>query len=925
MGAFAKYLAVAAVTDRRIPGLAAMEPQGEFVRTINARQPGEPTPESSWYAAVTSEFEPRGLLGLLDSGQPCELPRELLLRLADGMVDKLMGQANDLVVNTTSMAALDPDYPDMIKDKLEFGCNPQVYHLNYFLQPATANALARWLRLAAPSNITADVPSQPGPRRGKPLFVPPPTALARGMQPPLELPAAVDTDVLDLPIGTTVQDATTLISESTPSYVVLRKLHQGDILLYALSAETVLSAVKERAGAPNIALVDFLGLQESDASDQQLSGLPLKPRVALAGQSPTISRTVVLHGDRVVGVLPEQQRPPSLGDLVDLAAITKSVRSLRAPSSEHRILHRRIVPTFTRVRMLSKAEVKKMASPPEFGFLSATAPRRARPRSSPRAARAKPFEPSKRQQIVSSPPPPANVECQFRAETNEQCTIRKETSVIVTISREKLEQEILRAGAEKAAPVDISQRITLHFIAKKNVEAVPGTQTELEVDPPQPDAPVVRRFRFIPTELGAGEIWVYAWQNQQPLVSLPVRFQIVSAGTAPSVRRTSTAATVAPAAPDNKPVDRLVITEELSGDTVTYYYQFYSDTLQHTWSRRSEKFRRDRGTFVAKLYADIEGLWPTASGISLEERLSLFEQDLQAFGGELLDQLVPAELREVLWENKEKLASVQVFSEEPFIPWEIIHLKPPTGPVPAGRTWFLGELGLVRWLHNSMLPPHELIVRSGRAFYVIPQYADTRYVLPEAQLEKPFLRDEFKGIECPANSANVRSLLRGPAALDLFHFAGHGDAEQADINDSKILLGASPDPESPDGPAAVDALCARIVAQFAQLTDGQQTRPMVVLNACRAGRVGWCLTKIGGFAQAFLTAGAGLFIGAHWSVGDVAARHFTEAFYRNLKAGSTVAESAKAARGVARREYFDPTWLAYTVYGYPHAKLTLRT
>jgi len=42
IGAFVKYLVVASVTDRRIPGLAAMEPDGPFVTGINQAQPGQP-------------------------------------------------------------------------------------------------------------------------------------------------------------------------------------------------------------------------------------------------------------------------------------------------------------------------------------------------------------------------------------------------------------------------------------------------------------------------------------------------------------------------------------------------------------------------------------------------------------------------------------------------------------------------------------------------------------------------------------------------------------------------------------------------------------------------------------------------------------------------------------------------------------------
>ncbi len=96
--------------------------------------------------------------------------------------------------------------------------------------------------------------------------------------------------------------------------------------------------------------------------------------------------------------------------------------------------------------------------------------------------------------------------------------------------------------------------------------------------------------------------------------------------------------------------------------------------------------------------------------------------------------------------------------------------------------------------------------------------------------------------------------------------------------------------------------------------------PMVVLNACQTGRTGYQLTGVGGFAQSFLQAGAGLFVGALWSVLDDPASTFTNTFYEALYSGQTVTEAAIAARRQAQKEG-EATWLAYAVYGHPNAKL----
>jgi CHAT domain-containing protein len=95
---------------------------------------------------------------------------------------------------------------------------------------------------------------------------------------------------------------------------------------------------------------------------------------------------------------------------------------------------------------------------------------------------------------------------------------------------------------------------------------------------------------------------------------------------------------------------------------------------------------------------------------------------------------------------------------------------------------------------------------------------------------------------------------------------------------------------------------------------------VVTLNACQVGRAGYKLTSIGGFARAFLSKGAGLFISSMWSVGDGTARTFTETLYRGLLDGKKLSEATIAAREASRKAG-EATWLAYTVYGHPDATL----
>ena len=60
-----------------------------------------------------------------------------------------------------------------------------------------------------------------------------------------------------------------------------------------------------------------------------------------------------------------------------------------------------------------------------------------------------------------------------------------------------------------------------------------------------------------------------------------------------------------------------------------------------------------------------------------------------------------------------------------------------------------------------------------------------------------------------------------------------------------------------------------------------------------------------------------------WSVTDANALTFAETFYGELLGGATVAEAVRSGRQAARAAG-DPTWLAYSVYAHPNARVLLQ-
>ena len=110
LGAFVRALANRAIDEDAVPGLAAMRPQGYFLQTLIS---------SEWLGetvfAVVSSFEPPAI----GEGEITGLPNQMLLALADGLIDQLLGSDNDLVVNPASMTDFGPGATIRIAELLD--------------------------------------------------------------------------------------------------------------------------------------------------------------------------------------------------------------------------------------------------------------------------------------------------------------------------------------------------------------------------------------------------------------------------------------------------------------------------------------------------------------------------------------------------------------------------------------------------------------------------------------------------------------------------------------------------------------------------------------------------------------------------------------------------------------------------------------
>ncbi len=819
LGAFIKYSATFAVTAGGVPGLAAMEPDSKLVEELNAAFPA--TLQSQYYT-ITSDFKPRVIGG---DHQPRELPLRMVQWLANGAVDGLMKEANDLVVNTRSMSAMETIRRDSFTGRLDFGKNPEVYHTNYFAMKRVVDALASWLG--------AGIDDAPAP----------PSRASRSSSTVGHKPQKVAAGGAGRGKGT----RTTRVAPSSDAADTKRT---GSRHTMAFRGGMVGAAHPVRTGdeIPGYHVTE--GSYEIDAFQEPEWRKPVKQAMA-AGRPRSAARA---------------SRNPGTGDTL----------SSRRGGGQ----------TAGSLQGAARGAGKTAA-----GRKTAAATGAARPPAAVPPAREKADK----------------VLCHFHAMMDDQVVLQRAVTVEVRVSREAIERAAEAASQKGSARINPKSKLVVRVIPKQNYEVLGPDQ--VEIDPPVPGEERDLVFNVRGTHTGDGVIWVEVRQQQAMLLMLQLNSTIrTRPGTA--AEKVSAGGYAAQPSRTIKPVDMLRITEQVNGNQTVYDFDLDLLALPDVKRYRSAPIVGNRDAYITNLYEEIESRWVSSRGDG-----RAFVADLRAFGAQIFQQLIPVELQRILWKKRKELKKIMVISSEPFIPWELVHLRNPDMQGLPRESLFLGQMGLMRWFFNVPFRPTTLKIRKGRAHYVIPRYLNQTIRLPEAEQEETFLKKRFGAAATAAEPDRVRALISSPGNFDLLHFACHGEADGKNIANARLML----QDRQEQGTIVPTYFSATTAEQYGNIA-GTGTAPMVVINACQIGRAGYALTNIGGFAHAFIQAGAGVFVGTLWSVGDSPARTFTETLYAALLDGETLGDATIRARAAARKAG-DATWLAYVVYGHPQMKI----
>lgn len=286
---------------------------------------------------------------------------------------------------------------------------------------------------------------------------------------------------------------------------------------------------------------------------------------------------------------------------------------------------------------------------------------------------------------------------------------------------------------------------------------------------------------------------------------------------------------------------------------------------------------------------------------------------LRGIGIGLLESFIPAPMRLALWEEREVSEGLEITSNLPLVPWELVYVGRPAGQIVRSTSedgYYLGHRNLTRSLPSAPRPTPELRLGSSRAVVVEPRYTTVPTMDPLTPVSQRLMR--MLNAIAPEATTDVVTAILAEGEFDLFHFNGHGDASTTGIDQCLIL----------DDSLIHDDRWIRVLRSDVVRGVGPwPKRPLVFLNGCQTGIRGTLRPGQEGFVELFMRHGASAFIGAQWRVTDASAAAFAEAFYNSLiKGEASLAEATTAAR-TATAEEWSATPLAYAVYGHPEARV----
>ena len=349
-------------------------------------------------------------------------------------------------------------------------------------------------------------------------------------------------------------------------------------------------------------------------------------------------------------------------------------------------------------------------------------------------------EPPPSDELPPPPPPPepapepvppplaaAAIQATFVAELPQNPPVGVPTTLRVRVSRTSLVAADGTASARTVLAVRPDSPVDVQVIPSKNVE-LDGPDLDRLLLPPGGGWSELQ-FAMHAVAAGPVRLKVLARQGRELLGSVTLEAEAVDpdavAGGAQALTRAQVEVASA-SSPVLSDVAWLEIAQvEADGET-RFRYELRLPGSDQRITGVSPPIR-DADAFVANLFHEVQQLWFDNS-----DKPAKYLADLQDLGSSLFEQLFPQDLQAVLWQNRDALDNLFLIADEPFIPWELVHLKPPVGPRQQ-EPQFLGQLGLVRWQFTPFPPQPSCRPGPARCSPSAPSTRTRRWTSPRSR------------------------------------------------------------------------------------------------------------------------------------------------------------------------------------------------
>jgi len=306
---------------------------------------------------------------------------------------------------------------------------------------------------------------------------------------------------------------------------------------------------------------------------------------------------------------------------------------------------------------------------------------------------------------------------------------------------------------------------------------------------------------------------------------------------------------------------------------------------------------------IASENAEREGL--TAAG--LEEQLRpLAEIGHYAFKQVFSHPNALVAIRELLALSQR--VSIQVSSEDFFLPWELIYPIGLDETLSYGHFWGMNYI-ISRAIEARFVSPIIPIARRPSLGLMtdgeLPSATKVISFFDKLADDGQIILSKLRALDPDKKQEEFKEFKAfWEQTLNLAHFACHASYKDEAPNMSRIML-------SDKFPVTLMDMEVHGV-----VTNGH---PLVIMNACETGNLNPLYTSH--FAAAFLKYGARGVVATECAVPDSFAADFTQQLYTHLLAGKQLGESLLTTRRYFWEKYRNPSGLLYSMYAPPSIRL----